>query len=280
MPLLVVKLPVVDDSERDSQLSQFLRADKKITFEHDGQYRKGYLGRKDGMYCFSYQRDPWCKHKEWGIPLPDLPHTTWTELCVDGSLSPGHKASSFLWGSSDPATNIVSAAGLHNDYPSSLLQALANDHPDLKVWLDSFYEEKDSLKSMNTYRKITLGEYHALREKGAPRAIPTLCVLTIKRVENLLPVRAKSQIVVSRNHEDRVWTKPEKFAPVLRARSLRYIVSLAVQKRRLLKQGNCKNVFCNSNLPEDEITIVRPTSGDSSATKNDFLLLKKTLYGL
>ena len=95
MPLLVVKPPVVDQPERDSQLPRFLQVGEKITFEHDGQYHKGYLGRKDGVYRFSYKRDPRCKHEEWGVPLPDLPHT-WTELCVDGSLSPGHKAPSFL----------------------------------------------------------------------------------------------------------------------------------------------------------------------------------------
>ena len=86
----------------------------------------------------------------------------------------------------------------------------------------------------------------------------------------MLPVRAKTRIVVQGNHEDQVWTKSEKFAPVLRADSLRYIVSMAVQKRRLLKQGDCKNAFCNGELPEDEITIVRPPNGDPSAAKNEF----------
>lgn len=33
---------------------------------------------------------------------------------------------------------------------------------------------------MCTFWKITLGEYRALHEKGAPRAIQTMCVLTIK----------------------------------------------------------------------------------------------------
>ncbi len=61
--------------------------------------------------------------------------------------------------------------------------------------------------SMNTYRKITLGEYQALHEKGAPKAFPTMCVLTNKKDENLLPLRAKSCIVVLGNHEDQVWSK-------------------------------------------------------------------------
>lgn len=228
------------------------------------------------MCRFSYKCHPNSKHKEWGITLPDLPHT-WTELCVNGSLSLGHNASSFICGSSDPVASIGSAVNLHNDCPSLLLQALANDHPDQEVWLNSFYGEKESIESMNTYRKIILGEYCALRDKGAPQAISTMCVLTIKRDKNLLPVRAKTRIVVLSNHEDCVWTKSEKFTSVLSADSLRCIVSITVQKWRMLKQGNCKNASCNSNLPEDKIIIVRTPNGNPSAAKNKLWLLKMTL---
>jgi hypothetical protein len=70
--------------------------------------------------------------------------------------------------------------------------------------LESYQEEKYGIESLDTYRKITLGEYCALRKKGAPKAIPTMCVLTIKKDENLLPLRAKSRIVVLGNHEDRL----------------------------------------------------------------------------
>jgi hypothetical protein len=49
------------------------------------------------------------------------------------------------------------------------------------VWLESFGEEKNGIGSLNTYDKILLAEYCALHEKGAPCAIPTIRVLTIKR---------------------------------------------------------------------------------------------------
>jgi len=48
------------------------------------------------------------------------------------------------------------------------------------------------LKGLDTYRKITLGEYRALREKGAPKAIPTMCVLTIKK-DNISSLFAQNQ---------------------------------------------------------------------------------------
>ena len=144
----------------------------------------------------------------------------------------------------------------------------------------SYREEKEGIQSLDTYRKITLGEYRALREKGAPKAIPTMCVLTIKKDENLCPLHAKSRIVVLGNHEDRLWSKSDRFAPVLRQDSLRFLTSLAVQKRRTLRQGDCKNAFCHGILPLDETTIVRPPSGDPDADPQEYWLLLETLYGL
>ena len=51
----------------------------------------------------------------------------------------------------------------------------------------------------------------------------------------LRPHRAKSRIVVLDNHKDCIWTKSEKYAPVLRPDTLRLIVSMAIQQRRTLK---------------------------------------------
>ena len=55
---------------------------------------------------------------------------------------------------------------------------------------------------------------------------------------------------------------------------------MAVEQRRTLKQGDVKNAFCNGDLPPEEVTVVRPPIGDPFAAKNEFWLLKKTLYGL
>ncbi len=176
--------------------------------------------------------------------------------------------------------NIVSAVDLHRDCPPSLLQALASTHPDHEVWLQSYYKEKGGIQEMGTFRKITLGEYRALREKGAPKAIPTMCVLTIKKDEQLMPLRAKSCIVVLGNHESRDWFKSDRFAPVLWFDSLCFLVSLSTQHCWALKQGGCKNAFYQGTLPTEETTIVRPPSGDLDASKDEYWLLPKTLYGL
>ena len=94
------------------------------------------------------------------------------------------------------------------------------------------------------------------------------------------PLRAKSCIVVLGNHEDRVWTKTEKYAPVLHPDSMRLMVSIATEHRCILKQGDCKNAFCQGILPEDKITIVKPPIGDPDAKKDEYWLLKRTLCGL
>ena len=74
-------------------------------------------------------------------------------------------------------------------------------------------------------------------------------------------MRAKSRIVVLGNLEQRVWSKEDKYAPVLSATRARLLVAMAVNDGPHLKQGDCKNAFCNSTLPDEKVTIVRPPKG-------------------
>jgi hypothetical protein len=76
-----------------------------------------------------------------------------------------------------------------------LLRALADSHPDHEIWLQSYYEEKRGIESLRTFKNITLGEYRALCVKGAPKAIPTMCILTIKKDENLLPLEQNPELL-------------------------------------------------------------------------------------
>jgi hypothetical protein len=75
------------------------------------------------------------------------------------------------------------------------------------------------------------------------------------------------------NHEDQVWFKLDRFAPVLHGNSLLFPVSLAIKKRRPLCQGDCKNAFCQGILPPEEITIVCPLARDPDADPNEYWLL-------
>ncbi len=173
----------------------------------------------------------------------------------------------------------MSAINLHQDCLPSLLQAPAVSHPNREVWLQSYYEEKNSIESLGTFKRLTLGEHCALQEKGMSKAIPAMCVLTIKKDKQLMPLQAKSRIVVLGNRECRDWSKSDQFAPVLHFDSFRFLVILAVQHCCGLKRGDCKNA-CQGVLPPEEVTIVRPPLGDTDAAKDEYWLLQKTLYGL
>ncbi len=61
---------------------------------------------------------------------------------------------------------------------------------------------------------------------------------------------------------------------------MRLLVSMAVKRQRTLKQGNCKNAFCQGILLDNEITIVKPPIGNPDAEKDEYWLLKKKLYCL
>ncbi len=84
---------------------------------------------------------------------------------MDGILIPGHSSSSFI---RQQSANFVSAATLLRECPRSLLSALDSTHPDRNTWLASFWEEKDGIRSQDTYEVLTLDQYQAYRANAAP----------------------------------------------------------------------------------------------------------------
>ncbi len=229
----LIPKPTVDTTNTSHLFPPFLQFGSKITFEKDGQYHKGFLGQSsDGVYRFSFKSHINKKNEDWGIPLPHLA-TTWQDLCLEGVLIPGHQTSSFQCPPphNNATASFISTTILKGECPCSLLTGLHPSHPDRDTWLESFREEKSGIQSQDTYNKITLAEYCTLRAKGAPRAFPRMCILSIKKDEMLNPLRAKSRIVVLGNHKDRVWTKSEKYAPLLWPDMLHLLVSMAVERR-------------------------------------------------
>ena len=77
-----------------------------------------------------------------------------------------------------------------------------------------------------------------------------------------------------------MWSREDKYAPVLSSTASRLLVSMAVEDGRRLKQGDCKNAFCNGILPDDKIFIVKPPIGCLRSKPGTFWKLNKTLYGL
>jgi hypothetical protein len=143
----------------------------------------------------------------------------WQDLCVEGVLIPGQQSLSFQCPRpphNNPAlASLVSSVNPKCECPCSLLTSLRVTHPDCDTWMVGFCEEKSGIQSPNTYIKIGLAKYRALRAKGTQCTIPSMYVLSIKKDNMLNPLQVKSRIIVLGNHEDPIRTKPEKYAPIL-----------------------------------------------------------------
>ncbi len=133
MASLIPSPPVLGDgpstpsSNNNSYLLPlFLQIGSCITYEHDGEYHKGFLVHNTGgTYRFSFKTHFKKKSEDWGVDIPNLPFT-WDDLCTEDILLRGHVAYSFIRLSShnhlasssppltfDPMANIVSALNLH-----------------------------------------------------------------------------------------------------------------------------------------------------------------------
>ena len=86
---------VASCDSQDSLLPPFLRLNSKITYEHDDQYHKGYLGKRGGIFRFIFKSHINKRNEDWGVDLPNLP-ITWVDICVEGVLIPGHVSHTFL----------------------------------------------------------------------------------------------------------------------------------------------------------------------------------------
>ena len=79
---------------------------------------------------------------------------------------------------------------------------------------------------MDCYTPINKRQYLALRRQGTiPKALPCMCVLVVKPDKDGNPHRVKSRIVVLGNFEDRIYSKADKYAPVLKYSSLRLLTA-------------------------------------------------------
>ena len=105
-----------------------------------------------------------------------------------------------------------------------------------------------------------------------------MCVIVVNADKEGNPDRSKLRIIVLDNHKDRIYDKSKRYAPVLQYSSLWLLVLKSVGDKRVLQQGDCKNAFCNTTLPNDERITVRPPVGDPGYDKDEYWLLNKTLY--
>jgi hypothetical protein len=227
-----------DSASYAPESPEWCRVGVKVTLLVGNKYYKGALDLDEDQDWIFTVRDRNGK-VVMEYTLVDLPYT-WNTRLVEGTLVVGHE---------DAAECIirdafhVSAEWLQSKSPpSTLKKALVTGNPDAPIWDESYNEEYDGLTKLDTFKVLTKAQYDALPNR--PKAIPMMCVLTVKVDKWHRPVRAKAHIAVLGNLEDRAWTKADCYAPVLRQDSLRLLISIAVQVGCVAKQGDCKHAFC------------------------------------
>ncbi|MGH3053513.1 MAG: reverse transcriptase domain-containing protein, partial [Gaiellaceae bacterium] len=232
-------------------LPTWIIENQKIMYLHEGRYHKGFLTFQDNrIWRFTSRHRN--GSERWGVNIPGLINDFQT-IMDKGIVIPGwQNPSTFIIGRARPVLATLCQAPC----PRSLRQALDPSHPDRQMWLDSYKEELNGLIDCGTFAKISHEEYQHIRQATGNIAIPSTCVLTIKRDSSGAPQRAKSRIVVLGNQDPVAWSKSDCFAPVVSYPIVRLLAALAVQNKTTLKQADCKNAFCQSNLPDDEVYII------------------------
>ena len=311
-PDTLESLPEIDSHQEGDPIHPvrppWLKTGQAVTYSRNGQKLLGLLDLTEThRWAFVQYDNLGVRVTE--IPLPDL-HFNGQQLVREGVLEIGHANSHPSSSSSNRITNLdnddvtpeinnlnrgtnrsglhfrghanhVSAKNLQRGCPRFLFQALSDRHsPDYAIWLCSYKEEFDGIKSLDTYEVIDEAEYLRLVRLHGIKAIPTMCIHTVKPDDKGMPDRAKSRIVVLGNEEDRIWTKNDLFAPVIMKHSIRCAVSFATSKGRIAKQCDAKNAFCHPDLPEDEVCVVTPPRGCPYSKPGTYWRLRKTLYGL
>ena len=81
-------------------------------------------------------------------------------------------------------------------------------------------------------------------------------IFTIKPDMDGNPVHAKSRIVALGNLEQRLWSREDRYAPVLSSTGARLLLSMAVNDGRKLKQGDCKKRFATAFCQKTKFVLL------------------------
>ena len=174
----------------------------------------------------------------------------------------------------------VSAHGLQTLVPpQSPCDHSSMSPSDKQIWDAAYLEEIQGLKERKTWETISENEFKKIQHK-VKAVLPSMAISTIKLDENGKPKRAKYRVVALGNLDPVHWSKCDTYAPVMSMIELRFLTSLAVRNRRILKCGDIKQAFVQATLPPEELYIVRPPKGCLDTHPKDRWKLIRPLYGL
>ena len=125
------------------------------------------------------------------------------------------------------------------------------DHSDQKTRKEDYDEGYYGLQDIPTWTTISEQEYSKIKHIVC-HAFPTMDIFIVKYDENGNPKRTKWRIVALSNLNPHEWSTNNCFAPVISIQELRFMVSLAVHHKCILRSDDIKQAFCKAAIPDDE----------------------------
>ena len=158
-----------------------------------------------------------------------------------------------------------------DDSPQTYADAM--NSPNANEWKQAIEEEINSLQENDTFHYVTLSD---LPKYPKPNILHYRWVFRIKRDANNQVERYKARLVAKGFTQKEGIDYHETFAPVVKYKSLRIILSLATIYDLELKQMDVITAFLNAKLEEDVYMHV-PHGFDTKP--GTVLKLNKSLYG-
>lgn len=158
--------------------------------------------------------------------------------------------------------------GLFNAFaePSSLDDALASDH-----WRAAMQSEYDALLRSQTW--------HLVPPQFGQNVVDYKCVYKVKRRPDGSINRYKARLVAKGFKQRYGLDYEDTFSPVVKAATIRLVLSLAVTKQWSIRQLDVQNAFLHGILEED-VYMKQPPGFVDSTLPNHVCKLDKSLYGL
>lgn len=151
--------------------------------------------------------------------------------------------------------------------PNNYKQAMTDENSD--KWMMAMREEYNSLIKNGTWKLVE-------RPKDV-KVVDNKWVYKIKKNQDGTATRYKARLVARGFTQQYGVNYHETFSPVVRFTSIRIILSIAAQRRMMLKQFDVKTAFLNGDLKE--CVYMEQPMGFSNGS-NQVCKLMKSLYGL
>ena len=116
------------------------------------------------------------------------------------------------------------------------------------IWKNKYIEEYNRLQDLPTWALISETECHNIRHI-VRKDLPVMEISTITYDEKGFPKQAKWCIVALRNFDPHNWSTKYVIAPVLYILDFRFLVSLAIQHKVPLTNGDIEEEFVQATLP-------------------------------